>query len=352
MAGNTFGKVFRITTWGESHGRGVGVIVDGCPPRIPLDEKIIQQDLDRRRPGVGPTSTARKERDRIKILSGTLNGLTTGAPIAMMVENRDVKSSAYNEIKDLYRPGHADFTYQKKYGIRDWRGGGRASARETVGRVAAGAVARKVLSMKSISVIAYTLELGGVRVSSIDLAEVDKNPFRAPDRSAAKEMGKQVSKIKKAGDSIGGIVEVIALGVPPGLGEPVFDKLDAELAKALMSIGAVKGVEIGAGFEAARSLGSQNNDPISTDGFLSNNAGGILGGISNGEPIMARAAVKPIPSIEIEQLTITTDNKPAQISVKGRHDVSAIPRINAVCEAMVCLALADFHLRQKAIKDF
>jgi chorismate synthase len=352
VAGNTFGKVFRITTWGESHGKGVGVIIDGCPPRIPLDEKIIQQDLDRRRPGGGPTSTARKEKDRAKILSGTFNGLTTGTPIALMVENRDVKSSAYAEIKDVYRPGHADFTYQKKYGMRDWRGGGRASARETVGRVAAGAVARKVLAMKSISVASYTLELGGVRASSVNLKEVHKNPFCAPDQSAADEMAKRVSKIKKAGDSIGGIVEVIAQGVPPGLGEPVFDKLDAELAKALMSIGAVKGVEIGAGFQAARRLGSQNNDPISTHGFLSNEAGGILGGISNGEPIIVRAAVKPIPSIEIEQQTITTDNKPTHISVKGRHDVSAIPRINAVCEAMVCLALVDFYLRQKAIADF
>jgi chorismate synthase len=313
---------------------------------------MIQQDLDRRRPGGGPTSTARKERDRVKILSGTFNGLTTGTPIALMVENRDVRSSAYAEIKDLYRPGHADFTYQKKYGIRDWRGGGRASARETVGRVAAGAVARKILAMKSISVVSYTLELGGIRVSSVDLAEIDKNPFRTPDPAAANDMAKQVSKIRKAGDSIGGIVEVMALGVPFGLGEPVFDKLDAELAKALMSIGAVKGVEIGAGFEAARSLGSHNNDPISTHGFLSNKAGGILGGISNGEPIVVRVAVKPIPSIEIEQQTITIDNKPTQISVKGRHDVSAIPRINAVCEAMVCLVLVDFYLLQKTIADF
>ncbi|MBW2645971.1 MAG: chorismate synthase [Deltaproteobacteria bacterium] len=349
MAGNTFGKLFRITTWGESHGKAVGVIIDGCPPRIPLDEKIIQEDLDRRKPGSGPTSTARKEKDQVKILSGTLNGLTTGTPIALMVENRDVKSSAYNELQDLYRPGHADFTYQKKYGIRDWRGGGRASARETVGRVAAGAVARKVLSVESISVVAYTLELGGVKVSSIDLAEVNNYPFRTPDKSAVKEMTRRVAEVKKVGDSIGGVVEVVAHGVAPGLGEPVFDKLDAELAKALMSIGAVKGVEIGAGFDSARSLGSHNNDPISTNGFLSNNAGGILGGVSNGEPIVVRAAVKPIPSIEIEQQTITVDNKPAHISVKGRHDVSAIPRINAVCEAMVCLTLVDLYLRQKVM---
>jgi chorismate synthase len=313
---------------------------------------MIQRDLDRRRPGESPTSTARKEKDRITILSGTFNGLTTGTPIALMVENRDVKSSAYVEIKDLYRPGHADFTYQKKYGIRDWRGGGRASARETVGRVAAGAVAREILAMQSISVVSYTLELGGIRVSSVDLAEIDKNPFRAPDPAAANDMAKQVAKIRKAGDSIGGVVEVTARGVPFGLGEPVFDKLDAELAKALMGIGAVKGVEIGAGFEAARSLGSQNNDPISPHGFLSNKAGGILGGISNGEPIIVRAAVKAIPSIEMKQQTVTIDNRPTQISVKGRHDVSAIPRINAVCEAMVCLVLVDFYLLQKAIADF
>jgi chorismate synthase len=216
-----------------------------------------------------------------------------------------------------------------------------------VGRVAAGAVARKVLSVESISVVAYTLELGGVKVSSIDLAEVNNNSFRTPDKSAVKEMARRVAEVKKAGDSIGGVVEIVAHGVAPGLGEPVFDKLDAELAKALMSIGAIKGVEIGAGFESARSLGSHNNDPISTNGFLSNNAGGILGGVSNGEPIVVRAAVKPIPSIEIEQQTITVDNKPAHISVKGRHDVSAIPRINAVCEAMVCLTLVDLYLRQR-----
>lgn len=352
MAGNTFGKAFKITTWGESHGRGVGVVIDGCPPHIPLTEEIIQQDLDRRKPGIGPASTARKEEDLVRIVSGTFRGLTTGTPISLIVENRDAKSNAYNKIKDLYRPGHADFTYQKKYGIRDWRGGGRASARETVGRVAAGAVARKLLSIKSISVISYTVQLGGVRVSTIDIAQIDRNPFRAPDQTAAAEMAKEVAGIKKAGDSIGGVVEVIAQGAPPGLGEPVFDKLDAELAKALMSIGAVKGVEIGTGFKAAESLGSENNDQISPDGFLSNNAGGILGGISNGEPLIARAAVKPIPSIETRQQTVTIDNVATEVSVKGRHDVSAIPRINPVCEAMVCLVVADFYLRQETITGF
>ncbi len=350
MPGNTFGTLFRITTWGESHGKGVGVVIDGCPPRMPLTEKMIQSMLDRRRPGKFPASTTRMEPDQAMILSGVFEGMTTGTPIMIMVKNKDAKSGAYSPYASLYRPGHGDFSYVAKYGIRDWRGGGRASARETVARVAAGAVAGAILENHGISVIAYTLELGGIRAETTDLALINQNMFMCPDRKAAEKMVLHVEKIKQQGDSLGGVVEIVASGVPSGLGNPVFDKLDAELAKAVMSIGAVKGVEIGAGFQAARMLGSQNNDPIVPDGFLSNNAGGVLAGISNGDKIVVRAAVKPIPSIAIEQKTINTERKPETICVKGRHDISAIPRINVVCEAMVSLVLADQLLQQKAIE--
>jgi len=350
MPGNTFGKLFKITTWGESHGKGVGVVIDGCPPKIPLDEEVIQSMLDRRKPGMSPTSTRRKEPDKAVIMSGVFNGRTTGTPIMIIVENKDADSKAYGPYADLYRPGHGDITYEAKYGIRDWRGGGRASARETVARVAAGAVAKSLLQKENIQVVAYTIELGGVRIKKRDLNVIGRNMFCCPDMEAAEKMEKRVLQIKKKGDSIGGIVEVIAKGVPPGLGDPVFDKIDADLAKALMSIGAVKGVEIGSGFAAAIKLGSENNDPITPQGYLSNNAGGILAGISNGDDIVARVAVKPIPSIAIEQKTIDQSGNIKTISVKGRHDVSAIPRINVVCEAMVCLVLADHQLRQRAIQ--
>lgn len=349
MPGNTFGNLFRVTTWGESHGKAVGVVVDGCPSKIPLNESDIQEMLDRRKPGGSIASTQRKEADTAIILSGVFENTTTGTPIMIMVDNRDADSSAYSSFSDLYRPGHADFTYQAKYGIRDWRGGGRASARETIGRVAAGAVARKILKQAQVDVFAYTKSLGSISCQQFDRDVIDRNNFFAPDMDAAIQMEKEVAKVKREGDSIGGIVEIRALGVPAGLGEPVFDKLDADLAKALMSIGAVKGVEIGAGFHAALLKGSQNNDPITPSGFLSNNAGGILGGISNGDEIIMRVAVKPIPSISIEQDTIDTSGKPRRITIKGRHDVSAIPRINVVCEAMVCLVLADHLMRQQRI---
>jgi len=349
MSGNTFGTIFRITTWGESHGKAVGVVIDGCPPKIPLDEHIIQSMLDRRRPGKSIASTTRKEPDKAIIISGVFDGLTTGTPIMIMVENKEVNSSAYEPYADLFRPGHGDFTYQAKFGIRDWRGGGRASARETVARVAAGAVAKALLVKGHISVIAYTVELGGIQALACEWKGVPDNMFLCPDSDAASAMEKRVAEVRKNGDSLGGIVEIVAKGVPAGLGQPVFDKLDADLAKAVMSIGAVKGVEIGAGFKAALALGSENNDPITPEGFSSNNAGGILAGISNGDDIVIRAAIKPIPSIEIEQQTIDQSGKPVTISVKGRHDVSAIPRINVVCEAMVSLVLADHLLRQRAI---
>jgi chorismate synthase len=350
MPGNTFGKLFRITTWGESHGKGVGVVIDGCPPKIPLDEDIIQSMLNRRRPGVSPASTSRKEPDRAVIMSGVFDKMTTGTPIMIMVYNKDIDSKAYGPYADLFRPGHGDITYMAKYGIRDWRGGGRASARETVARVAAGAVAKALLEKEKIEIFAYTIELGGIRAKKRDIDVMDQNMFFCPDMDAAGKMEERVKSIRKKGDSLGGIVEILAKGVPQGLGDPVFDKLDADLAKALMSIGAVKGVEIGAGFEAAAKLGSENNDPITTQGFSTNNAGGILAGISNGDDIVIRVPVKPIPSIAIEQKTIDQSGNPRTISIKGRHDISAIPRINVVCEAMVSLVFADHLLRQRAIR--
>ncbi|MBU0991394.1 MAG: chorismate synthase [Proteobacteria bacterium] len=349
MSGNTFGKVFRITTWGESHGKGVGVIVDGCPPRIPLDEGVIQEKLDRRRPGGSDTSTKRKEPDQAIIMSGIFEGMTTGTPIMIMVNNKDADSRAYASNAHLFRPGHGDITYEKKYGIRDWRGGGRSSARETVGRVAAGAVASLLLQQHNIQVIAYTIELGGIKAVKRDLHAVYQNRYYTSDPDVVEEMDRRVDMVKKKGDSLGGMVEIVAKGVPAGLGEPVFDKLDAELAKALMSIGAVKGIEIGSGFQAAQRLGSENNDPILPDGFSSNHAGGILAGISNGDELVMRVSVKPIPSISIPQATIDKNGRPETISTSGRHDISPIPRINAVCEAMVNLVLADHLLRQKAI---
>ncbi len=349
MAGNSFGQLFKITTWGESHGCGVGVVIDGCPSRIPLEPSMIQAMLDRRKPGNSIASTARKEPDTAKILSGVFEGLTTGTPISILLKNKDANSEAYLSYKDLYRPGHGDITYEAKYGARDWRGGGRASARETAARVAAGAVAKALLEPEGIDVWAYTLELGGVRARNRFRAEVEKNPYGSPDPDAAKEMEARIAAVKAKGDSVGGIVEVVAKGVPAGLGEPVFDKLDAELAKAIMSIGAVKGVEIGDGFSVAGRLGSENNDPIIPEGFASNHSGGILAGISNGDDILVRAAVKPIPSISLPQETVDRFGEKRTISVKGRHDISAIPRINVVCEAMVCLVLADHLLRQRAI---
>ncbi|MBW2570205.1 MAG: chorismate synthase [Deltaproteobacteria bacterium] len=350
MPGNSFGKLFKITTWGESHGKGVGVVIDGCPPKIPLDEDVIRSMLARRRPGTSLASTGRREPDEPVIMSGVFDGMTTGTPVMIMIYNKDADFRAYEPYAELFRPGHGDITYQAKYGIRDWRGGGRASARETAARVAAGAVAKTLLDREKIKIFAYTAELGNVRAEKRDLGVMDRNMFYCPDMDAAEEMKKRVIDVKKKGDSIGGIVEILAKGVPPGLGEPVFDKLDADLAKALMSIGAVKGVEIGAGFKAAAMTGSENNDQITPQGFSTNNAGGILAGISNEDDILISVAVKPIPSIAIEQKTVDCSGNPAAISIKGRHDVSAIPRINVVCEAMVSLVLADHLLRQRAIQ--
>ena len=350
MGGNSFGTLFRITTWGESHGEALGAVIDGCPSKIDLSEEDIQKEMDSRRPGQGTGTSPRKERDRVKILSGVFEGKTTGTPISIILWNEDVNSTPYNETKDIYRPGQADFTYQAKYGIRDYRGGGRASARETVGRVAAGAIAKEILNRENIKILAYTIELGGIRAKKRDCMEIERNDVRCPDPDAAKEMKKKIEEVKSRGDSVGGIVEIVVRGCPPGLGEPVFDKLEADLAKALMSVGAVRGVEIGAGFGAARMFGSQCNDPLGPEGFEKNDAGGILGGISNGADILLRVAVKPIPSIHLEQRTVDHSMRPVSLRIQGRHDVSAIPRINSVCEAMVAIVLADHLLRQRALE--
>ena len=303
MSDNSFGKIFKVTTWGESHGEAIGVVVDGCPAGIELSEAEIQHELDRRKPGLSEIATERKEADEVKILSGTFEGKTLGTPISMLVWNKDVDSSPYEPIKNVARPGQADFSYQMKYGMRDYRGGGRASARETVARVAAGAIAKRILSIHNIQILGHVVEVGGIRAKEVGLGEirknVEKNAVRCADLEAARRMEDKIKEVKAEGDSVGGIVEVIALGAPAGLGEPVFDKLDAELAKALMSIGAVKGVEIGVGFKAARMKGSEMNDEfIIKDGRIrtkTNNAGGILGGISTGEPIICTIAVKPTP---------------------------------------------------------
>jgi chorismate synthase len=349
MAGNTFGRVFRVTTWGESHGPAVGAVIDGCPPRLPLSAADIDRELARRRPGVQAHATSRREPDKVEILSGVFEGLTTGTPISLLIYNRDVRSQDYDELREVFRPGHGDITYLAKYGIRDHRGGGRASARETAARVAAGAVAQKILAQENIQVLAYTVELGGIRANRVEEGVIFDNPFFCPDPEAAAAMELRVQEVKRQGDSLGGIVEVRVKNCPSGLGEPVFDKLDAALAHAVMSVGAVKGVEIGAGFAAARMPGSEHNDPILPAGFASNHAGGILAGISNGDEIVLRAAVKPIPSISKEQKTIDTQGRPRILTVKGRHDISAIPRIVPVLAAMVRLTLADFLLRQRAI---
>jgi chorismate synthase len=351
MGGNSFGTLFKITTWGESHGEALGVVIDGCPPKIELSEEEIQKEMERRRPGRGKGESTRRERDRVKILSGVFEGKTTGTPISMMVWNEDVNSTPYERMRDIFRPGHADFTYQAKYGIRDYRGGGRASARETAGRVAAGAVAKKILEKENISLLAYTVELGGIRAEKIDCKEIDQNDFRCPDSGAAKEMVKKIEETKSSGDTLGGIVEILIRGCPSGLGEPVFDKLEADLAKALMSIGTVRGVEVGAGFRVARMLGSQCNDPLGPEGFEKNDSGGILGGISSGADILLRAAIKPIPSIHLEQRTVDRAMRPVSLQIEGRHDVSSIPRINPVCEAMVAIVLVDHLLRQKALES-
>lgn len=351
MSGNSFGKLFKITTWGESHGPALGVIIDGCPAMLDLKEEDIQIELDRRMPGNSEVTSPRKEPDRVNILSGVFNGKTTGTPISLLIRNADADSTKYENIKNIFRPGHADYTYFAKYGIRDYRGGGRASGRETVGRVAAGAIAKKVLHAKDIKVIGYTKQIGNITASAIDFNEIEKNDVRCPDKNAAQKMIKKIREVKKRGDSIGGIVEITTIGVPPGLGEPVFDKLNADIAKALMSIGAVKGVEIGSGFKSALLFGSQNNDGMYIKdkrvAFRTNNAGGILGGISNGDDIVVRIAVKPTASIFKTQKTIDNHGKEIEIKVRGRHDPCICPRIVPVAEAMMSIVIVDHLFRAR-----
>ncbi len=351
MSGNTFGKLFKVTTFGESHGIAVGVVIDGCPAGLDIDISDIQKELDRRKPGQSSITTARKEDDEAKILSGVFDGKTTGTPITIITYNKGHKSKDYDKLKDIFRPGTADFTYYSKYNIRDHRGGGRASGRETLARVAAGAVAKMILAHKGISVIAHTKEIYGIRADTFDESEIEKNPVRCADSKAAVLMEKKIADISKSGDSLGGIIEIIVHNPIRGLGEPVFDKLDAELAKGLMSIGAVKGVEIGSGFDVSKLLGSSDNDTLYKDNgnlhHRTNHAGGIVGGISNGEDMVMRIAVKPTPSISKEQSTLDISLNEKKIKIEGRHDPCICPRIVPVAEAMTALVLVDQVLRSK-----
>ncbi|MCC2662780.1 MAG: chorismate synthase [Geminicoccaceae bacterium] len=355
MAGNSFGQLFRYTTWGESHGAAIGCVVDGVPPRLPLAEADIQRWLDRRRPGQSKFTTQRREPDQVKILSGVFDGQTTGAPISLVIENVDARSKDYGPIKDQFRPGHADYTYQAKYGIRDYRGGGRASARETAMRVAAGAIARRILG-DGVRVQGALIQIGADRVERArwDWNEVERNPFWCPDAGAAARWEELLTVVRKRGSSVGAVIEVVASGVPAGLGEPVYDKLDADLAKAMMSINAVKGVEIGAGFGAAELSGEENADEMrqGNDGrpvFLSNRAGGILGGISSGQDVVVRFAVKPTSSILTPRRSIDRFGNEVEVSTKGRHDPCVGIRAVPVGEAMLAIVLADHLLRQRAL---
>jgi len=351
VPGSSYGTLFKVSTWGESHGEGVGVVVDGCPAGLPLKESDIQKELDRRKTGQSKVTTTRKEADRIQILSGTFKGKTTGTPLALWVKNQDADSSKYEKIKNMFRPGHADFTYLMKYGFRDYRGGGRSSARETVGRVAAGAIAKKLLARKRIKIIGYTKQIGPYIAQKIDLKQIEKNIVRCPDKNMAHKMVNHILDARKKGDSVGGVVELVIKGVPAGLGEPVFDRLDADLAKAMMSIPAVKGIEIGIGFEAATMYGSECNDPYKPNGkkitTKTNHSGGIHGGISNGSDIVLRMVVKPTSSINKTQSTVTTDGKEAKIKVEGRHDPCVSPRAVPIAEAMAALTLIDHLMRNQ-----
>lgn len=356
MAGNATGKFFRVTTFGESHGAAVGVLIDGVQPNVPFSTAFIQKELDRRRPGQSAVTTSRQELDRVQVLSGVFNGKTLGTPICMLVENKNQDPKAYESIKDLFRPGHAGYTYLSKYGIQDYRGGGRSSGRETVGRVAAGALAKHILERRGIRIVAYTKEIGGIVAGKIDLDEIENNPVRCPDPEAAKRMERKILRVKNEGDSLGGVVEAVVRNCPAGLGDPVFDKLEADLAKALLSIPAVKGFEVGSGFASARMKGSEHNDAFYKERRTgrvrtkTNFAGGILGGISNGEDIVVRVAVKPASSIPKAQDTVDLRGKKRTIKVEGRHDPCLCPRVVPVVESMIALVLTDHLLRQEMIR--
>ncbi len=354
MAGSTFGTLFRITTWGESHGPAMGVVVDGCPAGLPLNEDDIQKVLHRRRPGQSPYSTPRRENDTVQILSGVYEGRTTGAPISLLVPNRTQRSTDYNEIATYYRPGHADYSFDAKYGFRDFRGGGRSSGRETTGRVAGGAIAMKILELCGIHITAYVKAIGGIFCETIDPAVIESNPFRMADLQAAEKVRLLVEQAMADHDSLGGIIECVVEGLPAGLGEPVFDKLDGEIGKAIFSIGAVKGLEIGDGFAVSSRHGSENNDAFTTkDGKVTkrtNHAGGVLGGISDGDPFIFRAAFKPTPSIFRTQQTINQAHEEISVNIEGRHDPLIVPRAVVVVEAMTALTLTDLLLRGMGAK--
>ncbi len=349
MSGNSFGINFVVTTFGESHGRALGCVVDGCPPGMALGESDIQHDLDRRRPGRSKHTTQRNEPDQVRILSGVFEGKTTGTPIGLIIENVDQRSKDYGDIKDKFRPGHADYTYQQKYGIRDYRGGGRSSARETAMRVAAGAIARKYLNERAgIEIRGYVSQLGPIELAATDLSIVDDNPFFCADPDRIDELEAFMNALREEGDSIGAKISVLATNLPPGLGEPVFDKLEADIAKGLMSINAVKGVELGAGFSAVTQRGSEHRDEIGPDGFAKNDAGGTLGGISSGQELIASIALKPTSSITRPGKTIDKSGKETEIVTKGRHDPCVGLRATPIAEAMVALVLMDHFLRNRA----
>jgi chorismate synthase len=349
MAGDTYGRLFTVTTFGESHGPALGCIVDGCPPGLALSEPDIQRDLDRRRPGRSRHVTQRKEPDQVKILSGVFEGVTTGTAIGLLIENVDQRSRDYSKIKDKIRPGHADYTYQQKYGIRDYRGGGRASARETAMRVAAGAIARKYLAERlGIGITGYLAALGPIELEPSDLAGVDDNPFFCADPDRISELEDFMTKLRRAGDSIGARINIVATGLPAGLGEPVFDKLEAEIAHGLMSINAVKGVEFGDGFRCVRQRGSEHRDELAPEGFAKNSSGGTLGGISSGQDILVSIAMKPTSSIQVPGSTVNTRGEATEVVTTGRHDPCVGLRATPIAEAMVALTLMDHYLRHRA----
>ena len=356
---NTFGQLFRITTFGESHGGGIGVVIDGCPPKIDISEAEIQRELDRRRPGQSKITTQRKEEDRCEILSGVFEGKTLGTPIGILVRNKDARPEDYGAIAKTFRPSHADFTYEAKYGIRNWQGGGRASARETIGRVAAAAIARKVLRAfyPKVDIVAYVAQIheltAKIDKSKVKLSEIDANIVRCPDKVAAKKMISLIEKTRAEGDSLGGVIECVVRNAPVGLGEPVFDKLEADLAKAMLSLPATKGFEIGSGFSATRMRGSEHNDAFEMRGgkvrTATNFSGGIQGGISNGEEIYFRVAFKPTATIAREQMTVTASREQTKLAARGRHDSCVLPRAVPIVEAMAALVLCDHALRQRAV---
>ncbi|MCE9681277.1 chorismate synthase [Halomonas alkalisoli] len=348
MSGNTFGKLFTVTTFGESHGPALGAIVDGCPPGLPLTEADLQQDLDRRRPGTSRHTTQRREPDQVKILSGVFEGVTTGTSIGLLIENTDQRSKDYSNIKDQFRPAHADYSYHHKYGVRDYRGGGRSSARETAMRVAAGGIAKKYLATRGIEVRGYMSQLGPIEIAFKSWDAVHDNPFFCPDPDRVAELEAFMDELRRAQDSVGAKITVVADGLPPGLGEPVFDRLDAELAHGLMSINAVKGVEIGDGFAAVAQRGSEHRDEMTPEGFLSNHAGGVLGGISSGQQLVAHLALKPTSSITTPGRSIDVHGQPVEVITKGRHDPCVGIRATPIAEAMMALTLMDHLLRHRA----